>query len=191
MEGCKGGSSTPSYKDAIASRGKSPLGNVRGFVEEEKRNNEKETYGATPKENGSTKDREEEDKSQGTRDNKQKGLCRVVLNNPALQVHREHMGTYAIICKFMGLWPTKKALQTWIKYYSKPKGSIDLHLGLKGLFTVVFTNIEDKDRIFEGGPYFYAAAGLYMQPWMMNFVPGRETFTSVPVSVRLYSLPLD
>ena len=114
-----------------------------------------------------------------------------MLNNPALQVHREHMGTYAIICKFMGLWPTKKDLQTWIKYYSKPKGSIDLHLGLKGLFTVVFTNIEDKDRIFEGGPYFYAAAGLYMQPWMMNFVPGRETFTLVPVSVRLYSLPLD
>jgi len=32
-------------------------------------------------------------------------------------------------------------------------------------------NIEDKDRVFEGGPYFYAATGLYMQPWMMNFVP--------------------
>ena len=112
MEGCRGGSSTPSYKDAIASRGKSPLGNVRGSVEEEKRNNEKETDGARPKENGSTKDREEEDKSEGTRDNKQKGLCRVVLNNTALQVHRGHMGTYAIICKFMGLWPTKKALQT-------------------------------------------------------------------------------
>jgi len=30
-----------------------------------------------------------------------------------------------------------------------------------------------------------------MQPWMMNFVLERETFTSVPVWVRLYSLPLD
>ena len=56
---------------------------------------------------------------------------------------------------------------------------------------MVFANIEDKDRVFEGGPYFYAAEGLYMQPWMMNFMPEQETFTSVPVWVRLYSLPLD
>jgi len=101
------------------------------------------------------------------------------------------VGTYAIICKFMGIWPTKKALQMWIKYHWKPKGSIDLHLGSKGFFIVVFYNIEDKDRIFEGGPYFFAAAGLYMRPWRMDFVPKRETFSSVPVWVTLYSLPLD
>lgn len=91
----------------------------------------------------------------------------------------------------MGLWPIEKALQAWIKYHWKPKGDIDLHLGLKAFFTVVFTNIEDKDMVFEGGPYFYAAAGLYMWPWMMNFVPEHETFASIPVWVRLYSLPLD
>jgi len=34
-------------------------------------------------------------------------------------------------------------------------------------------------------------AGLYMWPWMMIFVPERETFTFVPVWIRLYSLPLD
>lgn len=101
------------------------------------------------------------------------------------------MQTYAIICKFMGLWPTKKALQTWIRYQCKPKGSIDLHLGSKCFFTVVFVNIEDKDRVFEGGPYFFAIAGLYMWPWTMNFVLKWETFTLVPIWVRLYSLPLD
>eukprot|EP00253_Pinus_taeda_P029313 PITA_29313 len=101
------------------------------------------------------------------------------------------MQTYVIICKLMGQWPTQKALQTWIRYHWKPKGSIDLHLGSKGFFTVVFTNIEDKERVFEGGPYFYVATGLYMRPWKMNFVPERENFTSVPVWVRIYSLPLD
>ncbi len=55
---------------------------------------------------------------------------------------------------------------------------------------MVFTNIEDKDRIFEGGPYFYATAGLYMRPWIMNFVLEKDTFTSIPVWVRLYFLPL-
>ena len=101
------------------------------------------------------------------------------------------MGTIAIICKFMGLWPTEKALQMWIKYHWKPKGSIDLHLGSKGFFTVVFSNIEDKDKIFEGGPYFYVEVCLYMRPQMMNFVQKQETFTLFPVWVRLYSLPLD
>lgn len=45
--------------------------------------------------------------------------------------------------------------------------------------------------MFEGRPYFYAAVGLYMRPQVMNFVREWETFTSVPVWVRLYSLPLD
>ena len=62
---------------------------------------------------------------------------------------------------------------------------------VKGILHSSVLNIEDRDWIFEGAPYFYAAAGLYMRPWMMNFVPERETFTSVLVWVRLYSLPLD
>jgi len=99
------------------------------------------------------------------------------------------MQTYAIICKFMGLWPTKKSLQMWIRYH--PKGSIDLHLGSKRFFTVVFANIEDSDRVFERGLYFFVASGLYIRPWIMNFVPKRETFTSVPVWVRFYCLLLD
>lgn len=116
----------------------------------------------------------------------------VILNDPALQVHRDHMTNYAIICKFMGILPTEKALYTWIKYNSKLKGELNIHLGSKGFFfTVVFTNMEDRDRIFEGGPYFYVATGIYMRPWTMNFVPERETFTSVPIWIRLYSLPLD
>ena len=118
----------------------------------------------------------------------QKGPCkpkvevtpRVVLNDPSLQVHRDHILTYAIICEFMGLWPTEKALQPWIKYHWKPKESIELHLGSKGFFTVVFRNIEDKYRVFEGEQYFYVVAGLYMHSWMMNFVLERETFTSIP-----------
>lgn len=73
--------------------------------------NEKETDGTKTKENSSTKDKEEEDKSLGSKDKKQKGPCqlkaeitpRVTLNDPALQEHREHMGTNAILCKFMGL----------------------------------------------------------------------------------------
>eukprot|EP00253_Pinus_taeda_P013643 PITA_13643 len=162
--GGQGGGSTPSYKEALASRGKKPLEDVREIGVEGKKSTEVGTEEPTEKDQNCTKYKE---------------------------AYREHMGTYAIICKFMGLWPTEKALQSWIRYHWKPKGSIDLHLGSKGFFMVVFTNIEDKDKIFEGGPYFYVVVGLYMRPWVMNFVLEKKTFTLVPVWVRLYSLPLD
>jgi len=78
----------------------------------------------------------------------------VVLSDPTLQVHRDHMTTYAVICKFMGIWPMEKALHAWIKNNEEAKGEINLPLGSKGFFTVVFTNLEDKDKVFKGGPYF-------------------------------------
>lgn len=101
------------------------------------------------------------------------------------------MTEHAILCKFMGLWPIEQALCQWIKQHWNPKGDVKLHLRAKGFFTVVFTNLEDKDRIFDGGPYFFASAGLYMRPWKANFVPEKETLTQVPVWIRLFSLPID
>jgi len=52
-------------------------------------------------------------------------------------------------------------------------------------------NLEDIDKVFEGGPYFHASVGLYMRPWKENFSPEKETFTCVLVWIRTYSLPLD
>ena len=77
---------------------------------------EEETAGGNTKEINGTKDKKGEDKKQGTKDKKQKGPCkpkakitpRAVLKDPALQADGDHMQTYAIICKFMGLWPTEK-----------------------------------------------------------------------------------
>ena len=66
-----------------------------------------------------------------------------------------------------------------------------MHLGAKGFFTVVFLNLEDKDRIFDGGPYFFTSVGLYMRPWKPNFVPEKKTFMQVPVSIHLFVLPID
>lgn len=91
------------------------------------------------------------------------------------------MAEHAMIYKFMGFWTTERALCLWIKQQWKPKVDVRLHLGAKGFFTVVFTNLDDKDRIFDGGPYFFASAGLYMKPWKPNFALEQETFKQVPV----------
>jgi hypothetical protein len=42
------------------------------------------------------------------------------------------MKDHALIGKFMGIWPSEKALQIWIKSHWKVKGQIDLQLGSKG-----------------------------------------------------------
>ena len=68
---------------------------------------------------------------------------------------------------------------------------MELHLGLKGFLTAVFMNLEDKDRVFEGGSYFHASARLYMQPWKENLSSEKETFKKVPVWLRFYFVPLD
>jgi hypothetical protein len=88
-------------------------------------------------------------------------------------LQRSDEGTCANL-QIYGIMAHKKALHNWIKYHWKPNGELKLHLGSKAFFTVVFINLEDRDRVFEGGPYFHASVGLYMQPWKENFLPRKR-----------------
>jgi len=63
----------------------------------------------------------------------------------------------------MGIWPTEKALNWGIQAKWKPKGEIRLQVGSKGLFTVILDLIEDRDRIFKVGSYFFNSTGLSMR----------------------------
>jgi len=129
MESRKGGSSTPSYSQAVSSRGKKPLETVKGFLGEGKQNN-RDTQEQNNSRKEARKEKGVEKNNQNAETKKQNGLCKpktsitpiVVLSDPALQAHRDHMMTYAIICKVMGLWPTEKALQAWIKNHQNRKG---------------------------------------------------------------------
>ena len=91
------------------------------------------------------------------------------------------MKEHAVICKFMGIWPLERALKGWIQEKWNPKGAIELQLGSKRFFTVVLSLLEDKDRIVEGGPYFFNSTGLYMTFWKENFMPEQEYFTRILV----------
>jgi hypothetical protein len=94
-----------------------------------------------------------------------------------------------LVGKFLGLWPSERDLIKWIQYWWKPKGHYDLQLGSKGFFTIIFHNLEDRNRIFDGGPYFYNSAGLFLRFWTEKFSPEKEDFAHAPVWIRLYSLP--
>lgn len=177
MEGHRGGSSTPSHSHVVSNHFKEPMEGETGSINIEKHKNIR----SQEQEENHEEVRRQKGIGGGRQRAKQKnmtGFCKprstitpqFVLSNSVLQVHMDHMAAYVVICKFMGIWPTEKALHAWIKKHWKPKGEINLHLGSKGFFTIVFTDLEDKDRVFEGGPYFYATTGLYMRPWVMNFV---------------------
>jgi hypothetical protein len=105
----------------------------------------------------------------------------VVLEDPQMQIYRDQMKAHALICKFMGFWPTERALHNWIKYHWKPNGEVELHLGSKRFFRTIFINPEERDKSFEGGPYFYASTRLYMKPWKENFSLEKETFRKVSI----------
>ena len=70
----------------------------------------------------------------------------------------------ALICKFIGLWLNKKALVSWINTKWRLKGHYTLQLGSKGFFIVIFDNLEDWEKIFDGGPYFFNSTRLFLKP---------------------------
>jgi len=99
------------------------------------------------------------------------------------------MRDHALIGKFIGIWPTEKELRSWINTKWNPKAHITLHLGPKGFFTAVFNCLEDRNRILDGGPYFFNSAGLFLKAWVERFNPDKEDLSCAPVWIRLYSLP--
>jgi len=67
----------------------------------------------------------------------------LALQSENLRKRIQYMKDHALIAKFIGIWPTEKALIGWIQSHWKPKGHYDLQLGSKGFFTIIFFNIED------------------------------------------------
>lgn len=101
---------------------------------------------------------------------------RLTVRLPAESINAriQYMKDHALIGKFIGFWPTWKALRGWITATWKPKGHFTLHLGPKGFFTTDFNCIEDRNRVLDGGPYFFNAVGLYLRDWIARFDPAKE-----------------
>ena len=57
---------------------------------------------------------------------------RFVIPSSKLEEYRHYMKNHALICKFIGICPSKKDLLKWIQIKWQPKGHIDLKFGAKG-----------------------------------------------------------
>jgi hypothetical protein len=91
------------------------------------------------------------------------------------------MRDHTLIGKFLRLWPSEKDLMKWIQHWWKPKGHFDLQLGSKGFFTVIFYNLEDRERVLDGCPYFFNSVGLLLRYWTEQFNPKKEDFSHATV----------
>lgn len=114
-----------------------------------------------------------------------------VIPNNKIEEYRSYMRDHALICKFVGFWPSEKDISKWIQQRWKPKGHIDLKLGAKGFFQVIFSNPEDKGRIFEGGAYLINKVGLFMRHWEHYYNPDKEKMFAAPIWIRLFRLPME
>ena len=56
---------------------------------------------------------------------------------------------------------------------------------------IIFFNEEDRNRIFDNGPYFLNSAGLFLRPWKEWFNSDRENLMTTQVWIRMYSLPTE
>lgn len=74
----------------------------------------------------------------------------------------QYMHDHALIGKFIGFWLTEKALYGWINAKWKQKGQVTLQLGPKGFFDIIFTCLERKNRVMDGGHYFFNAPVLFL-----------------------------
>jgi hypothetical protein len=114
---------------------------------------------------------------------------RYTISSTRVGEHTQFMREHALIGKFLGLWPSERDLMRWIKDWWNPKGDYEVQLNSKGFFMIILYSLEDKDRIFDNGPYFYNSVGLFLRFWTDRFSPEKEDFTMALVWIRLYSLP--
>jgi len=116
---------------------------------------------------------------------------RFVIPPNKLESYRSYMKDHALICMFVRVWLSERDLTRWIQQKWLPFTHIKLKLGVKGFFTVIFSNLQDKERAFENGPYFYYNAGLFMRYWEECYNLDKEKNLLSPVCVRLFGLPMD
>jgi hypothetical protein len=111
-----------------------------------------------------------------------------IVSTPRIEEQKKYMRDYALVGKFLGLSPSEKELVEWIHQWWKPKGHYDMQLGSKGFFTIIMHNLEDRNRIFDGGSYFLNSAGLFLRFWTEKFILETKDFGHALVWLRIYSL---
>ena len=56
---------------------------------------------------------------------------------------------------------------------------------------MIFTNLEEKNKVLENGLNFFNSIGLFLKDWEKCFSLEKEDFTTTSIWIQLYSLAHD
>ena len=115
----------------------------------------------------------------------------VKLDMGNIQTGIEDLEKRGLICRFVGFRPSLPAFKVWAAKSWKTKGELQISIYPNGYFLVLFANNEDREKTFQGGPWFFGRAGLFMKPWHTKFKAEEEIPSVAPVWVRLFGLPIE
>ena len=115
----------------------------------------------------------------------------LVIQHKKISEDIEYWHNHALICKFLGLCLFLPMLDSWARRVWNPKGDMEIILAVNNYFMVIFSFMSDRNRAFEGGPYFFNQVGLFIKPWHMGFNSAEAIPSLVPVWVFLLRLPLE
>ncbi|XP_059076969.1 uncharacterized protein LOC131876167 [Cryptomeria japonica] len=103
----------------------------------------------------------------------------------------DYYSNHSLYCKFLGMRVSLQFLELWAQRTWEPVGEMEIMLLANNYFMVTFNCIADRNKVFEGGPYFHNNVGLFIKPWHAGFNPAEELPNRIPVWVRLPRLPVD
>ena len=70
---------------------------------------------------------------------------------------------------FISIHIPLSTLVAWIWHSQKIEGDMDIILVANSYFMFILSDIVDRNRDFEGVPYFYNQVGLFIKPWHAHF----------------------
>lgn len=103
----------------------------------------------------------------------------------------EYYSKHSLYCKFLGMRVSLQFLETWAWRTWEPEGEMEVTLLANNFFMVTFIYLANRNRVFEGGPYFHNQVGLIIKPWHASFNPSEELSNWVPMWVQLPRFPVE
>ncbi|PKU81814.1 RNA exonuclease 1 [Dendrobium catenatum] len=98
--------------------------------------------------------------------------------------------SFSLIGYSLGPRPYYERLLTAMKKVWILKGSFSLLSLADGFFLIKFSNQEDFDLVWSGGPWFMLGKPFILQKWSPKFQPKRDELSSIPLWIKIVDLPL-
>ncbi|KAI0510920.1 hypothetical protein KFK09_011531 [Dendrobium nobile] len=98
--------------------------------------------------------------------------------------------SFSLVGYSLGPRPYYERLLAAMKKVWTLKGSFSLLSMADGFFLIKFSNQEDFDLVWSGGPWFLLGKPFIIQKWSPKFQPKRDELSAIPLWIKIVDLPL-